>query len=119
MKPRVVLSACFLLLTAIPVAHAQTDGWKKLFNGKDLDGWHVVIGNPARADTNHWIQIHDGMIHMYKDATQGSPQPAGYIVTSNEYSNYHLKLEYKWGQKRFGDRSNSRRDLYSGPRKAK
>jgi hypothetical protein len=109
MKSRVLLSLC-LLFGPIFATRAQSDGWKKLFNGKNLDGWNVVIGNPARADANHWVQVHDGMIHMYKDAVQGSPQPAGYIVTSNDYSNYHLKLEYKWGQKRFGDRSNSRRD---------
>jgi hypothetical protein len=109
MKSRVLLSLC-LVFGPIFATHAQADGWKKLFNGKNLDGWHVVIGNPARADTNHWIQVHDGMIHMYKDAVQGSQQPAGYIVTSNEFSNYRLKLEYKWGEKRFGDRSKSRRD---------
>jgi hypothetical protein len=88
----------------------ESTGWKKLFNGKDLDGWHIVIGNPARADTNHLVQIHDGMIHMYKDVPQGSPQLAGYIVTDKEYSNYHLKLEYKWGEKRFGGRAKARRD---------
>ena len=27
-----------------------------------------------------------------------------------KFSNYHLKLEYKWGEKRFGDRSKARRD---------
>jgi hypothetical protein len=109
MKSRVLLSFC-LFLAPLFTARSQSAGWKNLFNGKNLDGWHVVIGNPPRGDTNHWIQIHDNMIHMYKDAVRGSPQPAGYIVTSNEYSNYHLKLEYKWGQKRFGDRSNARRD---------
>src|SRR2546430_5927807 len=29
----------------------NTAGWQKLFNGKNLDGWHVVIGNPPREDT--------------------------------------------------------------------
>jgi 3-keto-disaccharide hydrolase len=101
---------CPVFASLLTTGAAAETGWQKLFNGKNLDGWHVVIGNPPRADTNQWIQIHDGMIHMYKDAVQGSPQPAGYIVTSNEYSNYHLKLEYKWGEKRFGDRSNARRD---------
>ena len=103
----------FLVDFLVPGTAAGTDesaGWKKLFNGKDLDGWHIVIGNPARADTNHLVQVHDGMIHMYKDVLQGSPQPAGYLVTDKEYSNYHLKLEYKWGEKRFGGRAKARRD---------
>jgi hypothetical protein len=110
MKSRPLLAACLLTILPLFPAYSQFAGWKQLFNGTNLHGWHVVIGNPARADTNHWIQVHDGMIHMYKHAEQGSKQPAGYILTSNEYSNYHLKLEYKWGSKRFGDRSNSRRD---------
>ena len=112
MKSRLTLLACIcpVFASVLVVRAAESTDWKKLFNGKNLDGWHVVIGNPPRPDTNQWIQIHDGMIHMYKDAVQGSKQPSGYIVSSNEYSNYHLKLEYKWGEKRFGDRSNSRRD---------
>jgi hypothetical protein len=109
MKSRALFAACLLTISPLFPVYSQSD-WKQLFNGTNLDGWHVVIGNPARADTNHWIQVHDSMIHMYKDAEQGSKQPSGYIVTSNDYSNYHLKLEYKWGSKRFGDRSNSRRD---------
>ena len=98
--------ACACVLSA----NAADSGWKPLFNGTNLDGWRVVIGNPARQDTNHWVQVHDGMIHMYQSHAQGSQQPAGYIVTTKDYSNYHLKLEYKWGQKRFGGRSNARRD---------
>lgn len=47
---------------------------------------------------------------MYKDAPGGSPQPAGYIVTEKEYSNYHLRLEYKWGEKHFQPRMKTRRD---------
>ena len=85
-------------------------GWRMLFNGTNLDGWYIVLRNSRSDDTNHLVQIHDGAVHMYKDAPANSPQPHGYIVTDKEYSNYHLRLEYKWGQKRFGDRSKSRRD---------
>jgi len=47
---------------------------------------------------------------MYKDAAEGSAQPNGYIVTEKEFSNYHLRLEYRWGTKRFAPRANGRRD---------
>jgi hypothetical protein len=47
---------------------------------------------------------------MYKDAPAGTAQPAGYIVTDKEFSNYHLRLEYKWGEKRFQPRMKTRRD---------
>jgi hypothetical protein len=89
----------------------RTDGgWKPLFNGKDLEGWHIVIRKAKSDDPDHLVQIEEGAIHMYKDAPEASAQPSGYIVTENEYSNYHLRLEYKWGAKRFAPRAHGRRD---------
>src|SRR5205085_1757092 len=91
-------------------AAAVEQPWQFLFNGKDLGGWRVVIGNGTRVDTNRLVQVENGAIHMYKDAPEGSSQPAGYILSDKEYSNYHLRLEYKWGEKRFGARSRAKRD---------
>ena len=115
-----ILSSLFKLLgiaaSCVPLlAHAaestnKTEVWESLFDGKDLRGWHIIIGRGPSDDTNHLVQIHDGMIHMYKDAKDGSAQPVGYIATDEEYSDYHLKLEYKWGQKRFSPRAHVRRD---------
>ena len=83
MISRFTLSACLALFGAqlSPLAvESDSKGWKSLFNGKNLDGWKVVIGRNALPDTNHLVQVHEGMVHMYKDAVEGSPQPAGYIV---------------------------------------
>lgn len=92
-------------------AEAGNDkGWVRLFNETNLDGWHIVIRNARSDDPDHLVQIDHGQIHMYKDAAAGTPQPAGYIITEKEYSHYHLKLEYKWGEKRFKPRANGRRD---------
>src|SRR5439155_10421947 len=76
----------------------------------NLDGWYIVIRNAKSTDPDHLVQIHDRAIHMYKDAPEGSAQPVGYIVTDKEYSNYHLRLQYKWGTKRFEPRAKTRRD---------
>jgi hypothetical protein len=84
--------------------------WTPLFNGTNLDGWYIVIRNGRSEDTNHLVQVDDGAVHMYKDAVEGSPQPSGYISTSNEFSHYHLRLQYRWGQKRFFPRAHDRRD---------
>jgi hypothetical protein len=102
--------ACIPLLAIGDEPSEKSETWKPLFNGKDLWGWHIIIGRGPSDDTNHLVQIHDGMIHMYKDAKEGSAQPVGYIATDEEYSDYHLKLEYKWGQKRFTPRARVRRD---------
>src|SRR4051794_36839969 len=87
----------------------ESGGWTPLFNGNNFDGWYIISGQRKKnEDTNHLFQIHDGMVHMYKDAEDKSKQPNGYIVTDKEYSNYHLRFEYKWGTKKFGDKVNAK-----------
>ena len=50
------------------------------------------------------------MLHFYSGAEAGSAQPFGYIATEKEYTNYRLRLEFKWGEKKFAPRIKSRRD---------
>jgi hypothetical protein len=107
------LSAMTILafqLVALGGETASRSGWTSLFNGTNLNGWYIVLRNSRSDDTNHLVQVENGMIHMYKGAPADSTQPAGYIVTDKEYSNYHLRLEYKWGEKRFQPRLKTRRD---------
>jgi hypothetical protein len=100
-------------ISFLSVANAAQEGnWKPLFSGTNLDGLYIHLGGGKKKneDPDHLVQIHDGMIHMYKDAEQGSKQAAGYISTEKEYADYHLRFQYKWGDKRFGGRVNSKRD---------
>ena len=85
--------------------------WRPLFNGRNLDGLYTIIdGQDKNKDPDRLVQVHDGMIHIYKDCESGSQQPYGYFSTENEYSHYHLRLQYKWGTKRFAPRANTLRD---------
>ncbi len=82
-----------------------------LFNGHDLDGWSVFIDKqPAGSDAGQIFQVNDGVIHVYRSAAAGSPQPFGYIATKKLYSHYRLKLEYRWGDKKFQPRADAVRD---------
>jgi hypothetical protein len=93
------------------VCRAADDGFKPLFNGKDFSGWYLVSGSKRlEKDTNHLFTIHDGMVHMYKDAPDRSNQKFGYMITEKEYSHYHLRFEYKWGKKKFDGKVNAKRD---------
>ncbi|MGD9633616.1 MAG: PVC-type heme-binding CxxCH protein [Pirellulales bacterium] len=99
-----------LCLFAVATAAPQPE-WRPLFNGKDLDGWHTIItGHGLDSDPDKLIQIEDGVIHLYKDAAEGSDQPCGFICTEEKFDRYRLRFQYKWGQKRFADRSKSLRD---------
>jgi putative membrane-bound dehydrogenase-like protein len=86
-------------------------GWIKLFDGKNLDGWHTnLLGIGKNKDPQHVFQVHDETIHVYKDHANGTKAPKGYIATDVEYSYYHLRFQYKWGDKRFAPRADARRD---------
>ncbi len=63
-----------------PVAK-KTDGFKSLFNGKDLAGWHNVNCAPST-----WF-VKDNMI-----ITTG--KPTGYLRTDRQYENFILEFEW-------------------------
>ena len=89
-------------------------GWVSLFNGKDLSGFETFLGrhgeDQLNTDKDNIITVHDGMVHIYKDTRAGSKVPFGYFSTKKEYAHYHLRFEYKWGEKRFAPRTEVVRD---------
>jgi hypothetical protein len=98
------------LASAQPTTQPTAD-WKPLFNGKDFAGWYTYLkGSGKDVDPTHVFSVDDGMIHIYKDAEDGATQPFGYLATNDEFGECRIRLEYKWGTKRFGTRSTSRRD---------
>ncbi len=88
----------------------ETEPWRVLFNGQNLDGWTVARGAGAGQSIEEIFQVTDGMIHVYKGAAQGSTQPIATLRTNDSYSNYVFQFEYMWGMARFSDRSNTERD---------
>lgn len=97
----------FALVQAFPaqVAQAQAeDGFTKLFNGRNLDGFDTFIRDLGlNNDINRVFRVHDDVIHV-------SGKQYGYFITKKEYENYHLKLEFKWGVKTHAPRRNRARD---------
>jgi hypothetical protein len=59
-----------------------------LWNGTDLTGWKFFL-NDATATPANTVSIHDGVLRL---ATKAS----GYLKTEQEYSNYHLHVEWRW-----------------------
>ena len=75
-----------------------------LFNGKNLDGWYVFLkGRGRNTDPNHVFTVHDGMIH-------DTGAEWGCITTEEEFDNYHLVVEFKWGEATHAPRENRARD---------
>lgn len=86
-------------------------GWEPLFNGADLTGWYTFLQQHGKdADPDGVVTVENGMIHLYKNAAHGANVVMGYIATETEHENYHLRLEYKWGEKTFEPRMAQPRD---------
>lgn len=113
-----IFAAALAWTIAIPfIALAQTTKpaeapWTPLFNGKSFDGWYTYLKDTGKNnDPKKVFQIDDdGVIHIYKDAEQGSDQPFGYLCTEKDFRDVRLRFQYKWGEKRFGRRATAARD---------
>lgn len=76
----------------------------RLFNGRNLDGWYPFLQNRKRnEDPDKVFTVKKKMIHI-------SGEEYGVIVTNEEYENYTLIVEFKWGKKTSGNRVNKARD---------
>jgi hypothetical protein len=105
--------ACILLapVTALAATPEKADAWVPMLQGDSLDGWYVLIAGQAKnVDPNHVFSVKDGVVHAFKDAANGEKMPFGGLITEKEYSRFHLRLEYKWGGKKFAPRQNQPRD---------
>jgi hypothetical protein len=89
----------------------KDEEWTPLVRGSSLDGWYVLVAGQAKnVDPSHIFAVEDGVIHAFKDTPNGARMPFAGIITEKEYSHFHLRLEYKWGTKKFAPRCDSPRD---------
>lgn len=79
-----------LILTAIFGANEASaqKGFTKIFDGKTTKGWHTYGKSTV---TDRW-KVEDGAIHFNVNADKSQ---SGDLVTDNEYSNFHLKYDWK------------------------
>jgi hypothetical protein len=90
---------------------AASAAWTPLLNGRNLSGWYTFLQMHGKnSDPDHVITIEDGTIHLYKSAPEGSRVVMGYIASEQEYSDYHVRFQYRWGEKKFQPRYALKRD---------
>jgi hypothetical protein len=88
-----------------------TDDWIPLLRDNNMVGWYTFIQDYGRDNDPEGIfSLKNGVLHFYPNSQNNSHQPFGYMATEKEYSNYHLRLQYKWGTKKFAPREKSPRD---------
>jgi hypothetical protein len=99
----------------------SASGWTPLMNGKDLTGWDTYLGPVFDTLTDKQVGAPLGVntdprktFSVVKEdgkpALRISGEHFGGISTQNEFTNYHLRLEFKWGKLKWAPRKNAKRD---------
>ncbi len=115
-KAQCILGVALALSSGLALADDK-GAWKSLFNGKDLSGWSTYVSMQPTTDNMKVptsirgvnkdplkvFSVVDGMIRI-------SGEEWGSVSTLDEYENFHLKFEFKWGTKKFAPRANVVRD---------
>ena len=122
MRPLKFILLLFLCASALGFSYRgiKKDHWKQLYNGKNLTGWDTwlapeyddkgkAIGDTIglNKDPNHVFSIAqengENIIHI-------SGNGWGAISTKAEYENYHLQLQFKWGEHIYGQKKGGKKD---------
>lgn len=99
------LAVCALAADKPPVDPPPVKVDKKiiLFNGKNLDNWYVWTQPHQYADPKKVFNVENKVIHV-------SGEEWGGIATVKAYRDYHLIVEWKWGEKTWASRADKSRD---------
>lgn len=102
------------------------ENWEVLFDGSSLDGWDTYLGvRRIQGDTTVTaplgLNVDTSVFKIVRQNGENilrvSGEIWGGISTKREFENYHLQLQFKWGELRWYPKENDRRDsglLYHG-----
>ncbi|HKK43576.1 MAG TPA: DUF1080 domain-containing protein [Bacteroidales bacterium] len=110
-----------LLLGSCNNGSSNKEQWQPLFNGQDLQGWDTYLGPGFDTVTKTWDTIPVGLnIDPSKvfdvvdlngeKVLRISGEKFGGISTKAEFENFHLQLEFKWGDKQWAPRETGKKD---------
>ena len=117
---RLLVVAALFSLAAAP----QPSGWRSIWNGKSLDGWTTWMQAPSptsevpglkRDATGKYLEpIGSGrdplkVFSVAEDvdgraAIRISGEAFGELRTKESFKDYHLKFQFKWGEKKWPPR---------------
>ena len=105
------------------------DPWRPLFNGKDLSGWSTFMARPdpswdvpglKRGADGKYLEpvgTNRDPLHVFTvEQVDGEPaihvsgQGFGVMTTDESFSNYHFRVQVKWGERKWGYKIDKPRD---------
>lgn len=96
---------------AAPKKGELASPWRPLFNGRNLDGWTIYGEGVGNADPHHAITIERGILHLLGPRFEGPDKSSfGHIATTETFANYHLRMDFRFGARRFAPRLLQRRN---------
>jgi hypothetical protein len=113
------LSAALWVLAAASVAGAdeRAQPWTRLFNGRDLSGWDTWLGVPHGSTDKVAVGLNVDPKRVFSvvevdgaPAIRISGETFGALTSREEYGDFHLRVAFKWGEKKWPPRENARRD---------
>jgi hypothetical protein len=94
------LNVIYILLFSLLIlgcAGKADPEWISLFNGKDLDGWHVKItGYELDNNFGNTFRVEDGIMKVSFDAYDTFNGRFGHIFYKDKFSRYRLRVEYRF-----------------------
>jgi hypothetical protein len=134
-----LLPAAIIFLAASPLVSNKSTAtrsiagkskkWKSLFNGKDFSGWDSHLNKPlssihipglekdSTGEYTKRLGLNNDPLHVFSvvkedgaAAIRVSGQIFGYIVSKESFSDFHLRLQFKWGLQKWAPRLNEKRD---------
>lgn len=105
-----IFGVCVILLCGVAFARgadtepvSPKDAPIALFNGKNLDGLYSWLQDTKYEDPRKVFTVENGMIHISGDGF-------GYVATKKRYKDYHLVVEYRWGDRTWRHRKDKAKD---------
>jgi len=107
MKPLPLITP-IILLALFSCSSGSQPAWEELYNGRDLQGWSVKC-LPVDEDKVFWKSV-NGYIECNSTGQPGHDYV--WLVTDNEYADFHLKLLFQVFQSSPGNSGVQFRSLY-------
>ncbi len=129
LSPRYALAGVILAAVAV----RADDGWRPLFDGRDFEGWTTFMAAPPpetdvpglkRDDKGNYLEpigSNRDPLHVFTiETVDGGPaihvSGAGFgVMTTNEtFANFRLRMQVKWGEKKWGYKRTTHAALDAG-----
>lgn len=99
MKKISIITVLLFTITFLCKAQSNNEKWVSIFNGKDLTDWNVKItGHKLNENYKNTFRVVEGGVLQvnYDEYENTFNNSFGHIFYKNPYSNYKLRLEYRF-----------------------